>query len=376
MNKKYHIVLTTIYEPKVLLKYYENILKYNWMSEVKLWVIADKKTPIEAKYIVNKICLDGLESVFVDLNMQQTWGMKFPDFYNSLPFNNDTRRNIGYLMALEDGCEILISIDDDNWPTDDDFIGYHNISNKYISEVIVEKSGFYNVCEHINFEPSREIYPRGYPFKLRDYKNTNQYKPNISKKIGINGGLWLESPDIDATTWLNGTVKGLSYNGPDSFYLDNNTWSPINTQNTSVIRELIPYYFCVPMGYPVPGGIIHRYGDIWGGYLFLAIIQGSEFISSFGRPIASHIRNPHDYLTDLRQEFWGILLTDWLLEKIKDIQYPPELSLKQRSYILIDKINELTHSSLPTWCPLEVKNFILETTKNFKIYIDTAHKLL
>ena len=103
--------------------------------------------------------------------VQETWGKKFPDFYASLPFNNDTRRNIGYLMALDDGCEVLISIDDDNHPTSDDFIGGHSAVGNNVSTVISEKNGYHNICENIIFEPSRPIYPRGFPFSLRDSLN-------------------------------------------------------------------------------------------------------------------------------------------------------------------------------------------------------------
>jgi hypothetical protein len=374
MSKKFHIVLTTIYNPLVLVEYTNNFIKFNKIDQVKLWVVADRKTPKECLETLKNVMSLGLDVEYISLERQLEWGKNHEDFYNSLPFDNDTRRNIGYLMALEDGCEVLISIDDDNWPTDDDFIGFHSIVGGISKNLVHEHSGYHNICEYIEFVPNRSIYPRGYPFNLRDQKNQCTLL-NGAKKIGVNAGLWLESPDIDATTWLNGTISGITYSGPDSFCLDNNTWSPVNTQNTAIIRELIPYYFCVPMGFKVPGGIIHRYGDIWGGYLLLALIDNSDYVASFGRPIALHKRNPHNYLTDLRQEYWGIILTDWLLSHIKSINYSSS-DLNVRSAELCDMIDRVTDEALPDWCPTEVKIFLKETVKSYRIYIKTANKLV
>ena len=58
------------------------------------------------------------------MDEQDEWGRQFA-LYPLIPYNTDGRRVFGYLRALEDGCELLISIDDDNFPTHDDFVGYH-----------------------------------------------------------------------------------------------------------------------------------------------------------------------------------------------------------------------------------------------------------
>ena len=96
--------------------------------------------------------------------------------------------------------------------------------------------------------------------------------------------MWFDEPDVDATTWLNGKVKGVDYRGPDAFVLDPSTWSPVNTQNTSVVRELIPAFVFVTMAWPVPGGKLDRYGDIWGGYFLLALMQGTKYHVAFRPP--------------------------------------------------------------------------------------------
>ena len=366
--------MTTIYDPVCLDHYYNNIKSYGWLDDVKIWVIADKKTPRECYERCRDINLKGLEVIFVDLEHQEKWLKPFPDFASTVPYNNDTRRNIGYLMAYQDGCEILISIDDDNFPTDDDFIGGHLIVGSKAKELISDPSGYYNVCEKIEFQPDRKIYPRGFPFELRDTNNRSVVKSSDSGQIGINAGLWLQAPDIDATTWLNGSVTGINYTGPKSFALDNSTWSPVNTQNTAIARQLIPFYFCVPMGYKVPGGIIHRYGDIWGGYFCLAVIQYTQYNVSFGSPISDHNRNPHNYLTDLRQEFWGMLLTDLLLKNIKDIS-PSVVDLQARANLIIQILKGEFLNQLPEWCAPEVAQFIRSSAESYEKYINVAAEI-
>ena len=372
---KFHIVLTTIYNPKVLHNYAENIKQFGRQDSTKIWVIADKKTPPECEETCKYVSASGVQTIFVSIEDQIRWAANFPGFLDVLPYNNDTRRNIGYALALEDQCEVLISIDDDNYPTNDDFIGWHSTVGSMVDAGIVEESGYHNICEYISFSPERPIYPRGYPFALRDERNRPTKQKIKGGLIGINAGLWLESPDVDATTWLNGTIKGISYNGPDQLILQNSTWSPVNTQNTAIIRDLIPYYFCVPMGYAVPGGIIHRYGDIWGGYLALAVMEHTKYNVSFGRPIANHFRNPHDYLTDLRQEFWGILLTDWLISQIKGFR-PDIDDIHKRADALLGHIDYAIKHDLPEWCPPEVQKFLNQTLIAFGTYINVCRKII
>ena len=129
------------------------------------------------------------------------------------------------------------------------------------------------------------VFPRGFPFQLRGH--VNQPQPVACPDgavIGVTEGLWFDEPDVDATTWLNGKIKGVDYRGQDAFVLEQSTWSPINTQNTSVVRELIPAFVFVTMAWPVPGGKLDRYGDIWGGYFLLALMQGTRYLAAFGRP--------------------------------------------------------------------------------------------
>jgi hypothetical protein len=376
--KPYHIVFTTIHEPLVLWSLLENFTQYGHLDDVKCWVVGDFKTPPICQEIALQVSEKGLETCYLGIEEQDIWGKRFPEFYKCLPYNNETRRNIGYLHALENGAKVLISIDDDNFPTDQDFIGGHlHIGTNIETEVVFEETGFHNICEYLSFEPSRHIYPRGFPFNLRGSKNSPTLKRvNPGSIVGVNEGLWFLDPDIDATTWLNGAISAKKYLGPDHIILDHNVWSPINTQNTSVIRDLVPAFLCIPMGFPVPGGKIERYGDIWGGYFLQSVMRDSRYYVSFGKPIVEHRRNQHNFVDDLRHEFWGMMLTDWLLAELMAKFTPSDDTISGRMLELSEFLIRLGNNDLPTWAPIEMKEFIVSTTKTIKAWIRVCQDLL
>jgi len=158
----------------------------------------------------------------------------------------------------------------------------------------------------------------------------------------------------------------VDYRGPDAFVLDASTWSPVNTQNTSVVRELIPAFVFVTMAWPVPGGKLDRYGDIWGGYFLLALMQGTRYHVAFGRPLVEHRRNPHDYVDDLRYEFWGMILTDWLLEILRRSFKPTCRTMPERVLELAEFLEAEAIGHLPTWCPAEITSFLHSTAQNLR----------
>ena len=118
-----HIVITTIRLPQLLEDLHVNITRFNHLDSTRVWVVGDKKTPAEVATFCSRMNDLGLYTTYLDIPCQDKWGRQFPDFYRRIPYNNETRRNIGYLHALAENCERLISLDDDNWPTGDDLVG-------------------------------------------------------------------------------------------------------------------------------------------------------------------------------------------------------------------------------------------------------------
>ncbi len=379
MSKPFHIVFTTIFIPRILETLCENLRHFGRLESTKVWLVADRKTPTEAALMSEEATRHGLETVCFSVEEQDRWGNRYvPEFYSRIPYNNETRRNLGYLRAFEDGCETLISIDDDNFPAADyDFVGRHAETGKLWDQALIhEERGFHNICEYLQLEPARPIFPRGYPFNLRGSRNeVERVAANRKSRVGVTAGLWLKEPDIDATTWLNGSVVSTGYTGPDTAVLAQDTWTPINTQNTSVTRELIPAYLCVPMGHEVPGGRIERYGDIWGGYFLQAVLAETPFHVAFGLPLVEHRRNPHNYVDDLRHEFWGMILTDWLVQLLRTQFKPSGDSVDLRVTQLAEFVLSEGMTNLPGWAPPPLKEFIQVTAQNLIAWVDACRRL-
>lgn len=378
MKKPYHIVFTTIFHPLVLNDLFENIAKHGHLERTKIWIVGDRKTPETTPVLAQEINDRGLETTYLSISDQDAWGAEFPEFYKRIPYDNETRRNIGYLHALADGCEVLISIDDDNFPTEDDFIGGHSQTGSvWKGDLLHEPHQFHNVCEHIVFEPSRPIFPRGFPFHLRGTKNVFEMKkPERPVRIGTTAGLWLKEPDVDATTWLNGKIHGVAHTGAPVTVLAQSTWTPVNTQNTSVARELIPAYLCVPMGWDVPGGKLQRYGDIWGGYFLQALMQGTDYHIAFGKPLVEHRRNPHNYVDDLRHEFWGMIKTDWLLNALRTEFKPKETTVLGRIHELAEFVRTEAHPTLPAYTPQEMRTYLVHLGDTLDAWAHVCKKYL
>ena len=116
MGHKFHIVLTTINMPSVIEDLLENTKQHNHIDETKIWVIGDIQTPEETRDLCQTVSEQGLETIYLDIAEQNNIGKNFIEFYDRLPLANESRRNVGFIAAYQDGAEILISMDDDNFP--------------------------------------------------------------------------------------------------------------------------------------------------------------------------------------------------------------------------------------------------------------------
>src|SRR5207237_568242 len=107
--------------------------------------------------------------------------------------------NVGFLMALEAGCDFLISIDDDNYCLPgEDFYAAHSVAGTGVRlEVRRGSDGWVNLCDDLEFEPGLTPYPRGFPYgRRRQQRDVTRGQENIT--CALNAGLWLDDPDVDA----------------------------------------------------------------------------------------------------------------------------------------------------------------------------------
>jgi len=275
------IVTTTINVP-TLLKDYKKL-------KCDIIVIGDKRTPPETA----TFCEQNDISYF-DVKSQLHYLKRFPELKKYLPYNSIQRRNIGILMAYEAGYEKIVTIDDDNYMLNRKYLKEHKLGKRKICTVSSD-TGWFNVCKGLIDKKRRTFYHRGFPLEKRTDEMYILSQPE-KKNVVVNAGLWLGDPDIDAMTrlyYLADPIDARQYPNPD-IALEIGTWSPFNSQNTALHRDIIPAYFLHPY--------IGRYDDIWASYVVKKIADHLGDYIAFGRPLVDQKRNVHNYWKDLDKE--------------------------------------------------------------------------
>lgn len=308
------IVVTTIFEPRFLDGYVENLRRFGHDQTTEIIVIIDRKTPPAVAERCEHHRRDGARVLCPTLEEQESFLARFPSMKGRIPYDTDNRRNIGFLMALERGAEVLISIDDDNYVLDHvDFVAEHLVAGTTIDDPAAESSdGWLNICTLLHSSTKDEIFPRGFPYFARRHERTLRDANEGAARVAVNAGLWLSDPDVDAMTRLTQAPR-IHAAEDASLRLGRGTWTPINTQNTAIVRDAIAAYYYVRMGFSLGGLRIDRYGDILSGYLVAKCVKTRGDAIRIGSPIADHRRTPHNLFKDLYHELAGMVLLDDLL---------------------------------------------------------------
>jgi hypothetical protein len=347
-QNKICIVLTTINSGDILDGYCKQAEAEGVRERLRIIVIPDRKTPDQLYKKCDQVKKDGFDIQCPTVEEQDGYLKKFGAFSTLVPYNSDNRRNIGYLMALESGDEILLSIDDDNYCIGETYKTSSIVCEDAVTLPAVHSSnGWFNFCEMLDIKPDCRFYPRGFPY----HKRHQDPKINFTKETGpvrMNVGLWLQEPDLDAIAWLAAPVRANGFKG-ESYLLGDDTWGPINTQNTALHRDLITSYYFVRMGYPLSGMPIDRYGDIFSGYLSQACVRHMGHRIRVGTPVADHKRNSHNYLRDLTGELACILTLEPFTEWLHDLKL--QGGTYSETYLsLADAIdNQVQHFSGQIW---------------------------
>ncbi len=315
------LVLTTISDPVLLEQYYSNFVEFGHLEAASVFVIPDRKTPAKAFETCVGLRARGLRVSCPPLEEQDAFLKRVGMPPESVPYNSDNRRNVAFLMALEQAPDLLISIDDDNFcRSGEDFISEHSVVCGGDAEhtVVESSTGYLNACSLLEFEQPLPIYPRGFPYYAR-HKKEEVRSSRERVPVHINAGLWLRDPDIDGITWLVSGSKARLFRGP-SIVLGTSTWSPVNSQNTALRGEAIPSYYYIRMGYNIGGLDIDRFGDIFSGYFAEACAKHLGGYVRMGTPVADHIRNSHNYMKDAAREWSCIQLLEDLLPWLREVK--------------------------------------------------------
>jgi hypothetical protein len=267
---KKFIVTTTIQPPTKATKLFAE--KEGW----QLIVVGDAKTPHDEYKKINCIYLHPEEQE-----------QKYKTISDILGWRTIQRRNIGFIHAWNLGADIVATVDDDNIPYD--YWGKNLLLNKEIEVDLYEAET--PVFDPLSVTNTSDLWHRGFPIEYLQKKNNVSYKGKITKKFHIQADLWDGDPDIDAICRLSKSPC-VKYEKISPF--TSNQFSPFNSQNTFLTREVLPHYMVLPF--------TGRMDDIWGGYLV-----EKEFgpCVVYNRATVYQERNPQDLVRNLENEIIG-----------------------------------------------------------------------
>ncbi|MBM4071049.1 MAG: hypothetical protein FJ271_19185 [Planctomycetes bacterium] len=319
------LVTTTINVPRCLTNYLENAQRYGHLDQVSVVVIGDRKTPAETpQYLQGLQRQFGVSTQYLDVPAQQKFLRRWPALDITLRYNCIQRRNVGYLQAAIDGADVIVAVDDDNFVTEEDYVGAHLRVGRTVEVPVVEHpSGWWNICQRLTCDPPRHFYHRGYPKSRQTFKQNGQLVKTATVRPAVNAGLWLKNPDVDATTNIEEPINVVGMEpiaGNRACALAPGTWCPFNSQNTAFNVATLPAMYLVVMLDTIRGYRIGRLDDIWMSYFLRVIADQLGDAVLYGPPLVVQDRNPHNFVRDLSEELPGYILTERLVEYLRDFK--------------------------------------------------------
>jgi len=368
---------TTIRDPTDFVEsHVENLKKYGHGEDVTFLIVLDKKTPVSW---VGRLCEyvagSGFSIECVKVEEQEQWLDRYPELTRYIPWNSPLRRNLAFLKAVEDKYDLVISLDDDNFAGEDDFLEYHSIVGRVFSTIPLKNEGrWFNPCAMLYFNYDVPVFMRGFPYCKRGTSSSfgRFWDERTDDRIVLNMGLWTDKPDVDAVTNLS--LPSLESTGIRRDLrqekLPEKCFMPINTQNTAFLREVAPAFFCVPYG-TIHGLYCGRYDDVWGGLFAQKVIQHMGVRVTVGRPLTIHKRNLHNILDDLSKEYWGMMLTEDLVKAVESI----ELDGKTYADSYIDLAKKLERR-FAEHSDIEIRRYLRMIFNSMIVWAETTRDLV
>jgi len=224
----------------------------------------------------------------------------------SCPERHYTRKNLGYLIAMQAGATLIVETDDDNAPLSNFW------SSRPLSCVVPTCSapGWVNVYRY--FTDDMQIWPRGFALNhLLDPAVPMEALEKINVIAPIRQSLANESPDVDA-------IHRLVFGGVHDFLPDRlvalgrNVWCPFNSQNTMCWHAAYPLLY-------LPATCSFRATDILRSYVAQRILWENNWSLLFESPTMIQHRNEHDLMKDLSDEVVIYRLAGEIARQLSDL---------------------------------------------------------
>lgn len=293
MLKKTSLVITSVSEPNSALSTWADGCNNH---EIDYIVIGDIASPAEFQ-------LPGCDFWSIERQRELPWRLA-----RILPERHYARKNLGYLLAISRGVEVIIETDDDNIPLE----GFWAKRTPMHRANLPQGQGWINVYRYFT---DALIWPRGFPL---EFIHTNPPVNAICEEeifCPIQQGLADGNPDVDAIYRL---VMPLPQHFSESppVALGKGNWSPFNSQNTTWFPEAFPLLY-------LPSFCSFRMCDIWRSFVASRICWENDWAVLFHGPTVFQKRNIHNLLKDLKDEVPGYINNTLLCQELARLDLLP-----------------------------------------------------
>lgn len=178
-------------------------------------------------------------------------------------------RSYGFWKAYKAGADVIITLDDDCYPVDRDFLARH-VSNLSLHAPISWTTTF----PHPDF-----VFTRGIPYDIRD-----------SVPVKMSHGLWSNHIDFDGITQKKYPNVKISGYPPLLSFIPKGVYFPMCSMNLAFTRDITPLMYFPLMGKD-PGGTpwgFDRFDDIWAGIFAKKIMDHLGYAAVNGSPFVEH----------------------------------------------------------------------------------------
>jgi hypothetical protein len=272
------LVLTSIAEPTPALRTLATAARN---ADVGFILVGDAASP-------SRFELDGCD--FYSLDRQQELALELAAV---CPVGHYTRKNIGYLLAMQRGASTIVETDDDTTP----YAAFWAERDRIHQVATVPGPGWANAYRYFTHKP---IWPRGFPLEQAVAAvPARELLPVGEADCPIQQGLVDDDPDVDAVYRMLFPLP-FRFERRPAVALAAGAWCPFNSQNTTWFRDAFPLMY-------LPASCTFRMTDIWRSFIAQRLAWANGWSVLFHEATATQQRNAHDLSVDFADEVPGYL---------------------------------------------------------------------
>jgi len=240
--------------------------------------------------------------VFYSLAMQEKSEYQFAKL---CPTRHYARKNVGYLVAMSQGSNVIIETDDDNLPRK----SFWKDRQRKCRVPVVASAGWVNMYRYFT---DVNIWPRGFDLASLS-QDVPDYKTLSVNEIDcpIQQGLADENPDVDAIYRLVMPLP-VSFRDDRRVALGAGSWCPFNSQNTTWWSDAFALMY-------LPAYCSFRMTDIWRSFVAQRIASANGWGILFHEATVRQERNEHNLMKDFKDEVPGYLNNDAIKTALESV---------------------------------------------------------